>query len=174
MPKYNNTKLHTLIYNWQAWDWHLIFIPGTYKNTMIEAYQLSPTTVRNFKMQIDYQWTEEVRNCKMQFPTYGTLHIYNNNCILWSTGFNLTLFLGLPPNRSKVGEQNALDELILGNYSLKYCMQWSGEVNQMNRPSNKWRRSCKMEKKTLLHAERDKKSARSGVLMAISITIKQK
>ena len=34
-----------------------------------------------------------------------------------------TLFLGLPPNRSKVGEQNALDELILGNYSLKYCMQ---------------------------------------------------
>ena len=96
MPKYNNTKLHTLIYNWQAWDWHLIFIPGTYKNTMIEAYQLSPTTVRNFKMQIDYQWTEEVRNCKMQFPTYGTLHIYNNNCILWSTGFNLTL-LGLPP-----------------------------------------------------------------------------
>ena len=41
MPKYNNTKLHTLIYNWQAWDWHLIFIPGTYKNTMTEAYQLS-------------------------------------------------------------------------------------------------------------------------------------
>ena len=31
-----------------------------------------------------------------------------------------------------------------------------------------------MEKKTLLHAERDKKSAKSGVLMAISITIKQK
>ena len=31
-----------------------------------------------------------------------------------------------------------------------------------------------MEKKTLLHAERDKKSARSGVLMARSITIKQK
>ena len=89
-------------------------------------------------MQIDYQWTEEVRNCKMQFPTYGTLHIYNNNCILWSTGFNLTLFLGLPPNRSKVGEQNALDELILGNYSLKYCMQWSGEVNQMNSSIIAW------------------------------------
>ena len=30
--------------------------------------------VRNFKMQIDYQWTEEVRNCKMQLDLQHMVH----------------------------------------------------------------------------------------------------